>query len=74
MVTSHAERTGVLVLRVWIEHDGVGGLRARITEASDLASREETTLVAGSVEDVLRIVADWLAAFVAAGDAPVTGA
>jgi hypothetical protein len=69
---STAERTGVLVLRVWIEYDGAGGLRARITESSDILSYEQTTVVAGSIDDVLGVVRDWLNAFVHTRDGPVT--
>jgi hypothetical protein len=69
---STAERTGVLVLRVWIEYDGADGLRARITESSDILSYEQTTVVVGTIDDVLRVVRDWLDAFVDTRDVPVT--
>jgi hypothetical protein len=72
MAVDHVERTGVLVLRVWVEHDGAGGLRARITESSDLSTRQQTTVVAGSVDEVLRIVREWVQAFASAGDESVT--
>jgi hypothetical protein len=72
VIHSAGERTGVLVLRVWIEYDGGGGLRARITESSDILSYEQTTVVVGSIEDVLGVVRDWLDAFVHTRDGPVT--
>jgi hypothetical protein len=59
------ERTGVLVLRVWIEPGGpsADGLRARITAESRLGSGDRVSVVAGSVEEIVEIVRRWVAAF-----------
>lgn len=60
-----SERTGVLVLRMWIEPGAEDGLRARITTSDDLGSEERTSVVAADVDEILRIVRAWVDAFVA---------
>jgi hypothetical protein len=60
-----SERTGVLVLRVWIEAGSDGGLRARITTENELGSRERVSVVAGSVQQVVQFVEQWVKGFVA---------
>jgi len=56
------ERTGVLVLRVWIEA-GSGEFRARITAESELGSGERVSVVAGSLEEILEFVQGWIDEF-----------
>ena len=56
------ERTGVLVLRVWIEA-GSGEFRARITAESELGSGERVSVVAGSLEEILEFVSRWVEEF-----------
>jgi hypothetical protein len=58
------QRTGVLVVRVWIEA-GDGGLRARLTGTHDVAQGEETTETAATVDDVVAIVRSWVESFAA---------
>jgi hypothetical protein len=62
------ERTGVLVLRVWIEPGARDddGLRARITAEHDLGSGERVTKTAATVEATIAIVRDWVETFAAA--------
>jgi hypothetical protein len=57
-------RTGVMVVRVWIEVES-GGLRARLTGTHDIAHDEETTVTAATVDDIVAIVRDWVEAFTA---------
>jgi hypothetical protein len=59
------ERTGVLILRVWLE-DSNGSLRARITEASDLDVGEPSTHVAANTNEIVAIVGAWVEQFVSA--------
>ena len=59
----NGERTGVLVLRVWIEA-GSGEFRARITAEDELGSRDRVTAVAGGVEEILELIRAWVADFV----------
>jgi hypothetical protein len=53
----------VLVIRVWWETIGAGGLRARITQRPDLGAEAETTTVVTSPEAVYREVRAWLEEF-----------
>jgi hypothetical protein len=68
MRPSHApavpERTGILVIRVWVEQDDAGRLRARLTQAADLG--EPATPLAGAtgVPGICDAVEAWLRRFV----------
>ena len=64
-----SERTGVIVIRVWIEGEPHEGFRARVTATRDVLQPDRTTAAAGSVEDVVRIVRQWLEEFF---NAPLT--
>jgi hypothetical protein len=62
------ERTAVLVVRAWIDEAGEEvGLRARITQTRDVTSTRTVRTAAGSREEILRAVDEWLRAFVNAG-------
>lgn len=52
------DRTGVLIVRAWVEADGA--LRARITCSLDVAQGPSVTRLAGSVGDVQEAVSEWL--------------
>ncbi|MEU4295474.1 hypothetical protein AB0E63_45265 [Kribbella sp. NPDC026596] len=52
-----------LVIRVWRETAGSGGIRARITQRPDLGAEAETTSVVTSPEAVYREVRAWLEEF-----------
>jgi hypothetical protein len=59
------ERAGVIVVRTWLESDGRA--RARIT-ATDLSGREkESTSAAEGIDEIVRLVRDWLERFAEAG-------
>lgn len=62
-----------MIVRIWVEQGHEQGLRARLTESSDLASREQVSHSAASVEEIVAIVRSWAARF-ADGDAAVTDA
>lgn len=62
-MTSEAERTGVLIVRIWIESAN-GSLRARVTRTLDVEGGEETSQVAATAEQILSTVREWIAAFV----------
>jgi len=55
------ERTGVLVIRAWLEQEG-GTFRARITQIVDLAAPNELVSAATSDEAILEEVGKWLRA------------
>lgn len=58
----------MLVIRAWLEEGlGEGALRARITEAPDVASAGRVETAAGSEAEILAAVAKWLQSFVESG-------
>ena len=58
-----AERTGVLVVRIWTTEDEPPQIRARITRTIDVTAGEQVVSVVGSTEDVEETVRSWLKAF-----------
>lgn len=64
MAADAAERTGVLIVRVWTE-GGPTCLRARVTQALDISRPERTSSVAASPEEIHAALQAWLEAFVA---------
>ena len=60
---STIERTGVLVVRVWLEPGVGGGLRARLTGNLDLSERDESVTVCSSPEAIADAVIAWVDAF-----------
>jgi hypothetical protein len=59
------DRTGVAVIRVWVEPGPGGGLRARVTRTLDVASASESEAsVASTPDEIVRVVSEWLAEFV----------
>ena len=59
-----AERTGVLVVRIWVEGELPSGLRARVTRTLDVSSRDQRTTVVATTDEIEDAVRTWLAAFV----------
>jgi len=57
------EPTGLLVIRVWLEQDGPGRLRARLTQAADLGEPATTLATAADVPGVCAAVEAWLRRF-----------
>ncbi len=57
------ERTGILVIRVWVEQDDAGRLRARLTQAADLGETATTLAVATGVPGICDAVEVWLRRF-----------
>ena len=57
------ERAGVMIVRIWVEPGHEHGLRARLTESSDLASREQTTHSAATVDEIVALVRAWAERF-----------
>ena len=54
-----AERTGVLVLRAWLEPDGPP-VRVRLTGRLDVRSTDETSVTVAGAGAASKIVHDWL--------------
>jgi hypothetical protein len=57
------ERTGILVIRVWLEQDAPGRLRARLTQAAGLGGAATTLATASDVPGVCDAVEAWLRQF-----------
>ncbi len=62
MLSSH-ERTGVIIVRVWLEADAENVLRARVTAVRDLESREVDDATASSVEGIVALVERFVRSF-----------
>ncbi len=60
---SATERTGILVIRVWLEQDAPGELRARLTQTGDLGEAATTLATASDVTGVCAAVEAWLRRF-----------
>jgi len=58
------DRTGLLIVRLWIEQNTREGLRARITQTLDSAGAEQKVAAAGNPEDIYAAVRTWVEAFV----------
>ena len=56
-------RTGILVIRVWLEQEGPGRLRARLTQAADLGDPGTTLSTASDLPGVCDAVEAWLRRF-----------
>ena len=72
-----ADRTGILVVRLWIEANARDGFRARITRTLDAARPQQATTTAATAEDLYAVVRTWVETFVtsnAAAADPVTRA
>ena len=77
MTRPFTDRTGILVVRLWIEANARDGFRARITRTLDAAGPEQAPASAATPEDIYAVVRTWVEAFVASDGAipdPVTSA
>jgi hypothetical protein len=64
MSATASERTGCIVVRVWVEGDAVA--RARITASADLSSEMQTVATASGVDEIVAAVRAWLERFLSA--------
>jgi antitoxin component HigA of HigAB toxin-antitoxin module len=71
MLAQPSDRTGILILRLWIEEDAHEGLRARITQTLD-SGDEQAMATAADPEDIYAVVRTWVEAFVDAEKHRVT--
>jgi hypothetical protein len=62
MRSTDGHRAGVVVVRVWVEYAGEE-LRARIVEVDDLDEADEVTRPASGVDEICRIVREFLLRF-----------
>jgi len=52
-----------MIVRIWIEREHENALRARLTESNDLASREQVSHSAASVDEIVDLVRTWAERF-----------
>ena len=62
-MNSTTNRTGVLIVRMWIEASHQQGLRARITQSLDTTAGEESVALAASTDDICAVVKQWVEDF-----------
>jgi hypothetical protein len=59
-----SDRTGILILRLWIEANVREGFRARITQTLDSAGTEQAMATAANPEDIYAVVRTWVEKFI----------
>lgn len=64
MTTRSSDRTGFLIVRLWIEGNPRDGLRARIMQTLDSTGNERAVSTAGSPEEIYAVVKTWVEAIV----------
>ena len=64
MRADRPDRTGVLLIRLWIEGNSADGFRARITQSLDSSSPDHTLTTTAVPKDVYATVQSWVEAFV----------
>ncbi len=57
-------RTGLMIVRLWIEGNVLDGFRARITQKVDSSTGDHDVAMAGNADDVCAIVKKWIDDFV----------
>ena len=67
MSMSPRERTGLILVRAWIEGDDRSTFRVRITQRMDVTENEQTILAVVTVDEACEAVRLWLELFL--GDA-----
>ena len=64
MKAHSSDRTGLLIVRLWIEGNARDGFRARITQTLDSAGTERAVAMAGTPEVVCTVVQNWVDEFI----------
>jgi len=63
MKTSSSDRTGILIVRLWIEANAREGLRARITQTLDSVFPDQARATASTPEEIYAVVRRWVEEF-----------
>jgi hypothetical protein len=63
MKTQSSDRTGILIVRLWIEGNALEGFRARITQTLDSTGPERSMATAAKPDDLYAVVRTWVEAF-----------
>jgi len=61
-MTPGTGRVAVMVVRIWLDDDGA--FKARLTHTRDLSDRDQASDAAGTPDQVVAAVREWLDAFV----------
>jgi hypothetical protein len=64
-----SQRTGLLIIRAWLEPGSSEPLRAHIRVTSDISAGIERTVALAESDTVMELVDEWLQGMVDAGDA-----
>jgi len=67
VTSEEGERSGVLVVRVWLERDPESGLRARISGSGAGGSADQPVSAAATPDGVAAAVRSWLEGFTVSG-------
>lgn len=59
-----SDRTGILILHVWMEGSAHDCFRARVTQTLDSTGAEQAMATAADPDDIYDIVRTWVEAFV----------
>lgn len=63
MKTQSSDRTGILIVRLWIEGNALEGFRARITQTLDSTGPDQAMSTTANPEDIYAVVRTWVEAF-----------
>lgn len=63
-MTEASDRTGFLIVRLWVEPAAQVGFRARITHTLDSTGREQQVATTATAEEVYATVRAWVEDFV----------
>lgn len=58
------DRTGFMIVRLWIEPNAAEGLRARITQTLDSTRPEQAMATVATPEDLYAVVRTWVESFI----------
>ena len=58
-----ADRTGILIVRLWIEGNAQDGFRARITQTLDSVIPDQARSTASTPEEIYSVVRAWVESF-----------
>jgi hypothetical protein len=63
MADTSSDRTGLLILRLWVEPSHDSRLRGRITHTLDNEAAEQPVAVTDSIDVICDVVRHWVEAF-----------
>ena len=63
-VKTYSDRTGILIVRLWIEGDVIAGFRAHVTQTNDSLGLDQGMSTAGTPDDLYTVVRLWVEGFI----------